>query len=190
MLERARKEIIEPTVRGMMARGTPFTGVLYAGLMITADGPKLIEYNVRFGDPEAQVLLPRLETDLLDLLEATARGDLSGLVPRWRDEACVTVVMATRGYPVGVVSKGSEIRGADGLDGDGLVVFHAGTKREDGRLLANGGRVLDVTALGATVGEAQARAYAAVGAIDWPEGFWRRDIGWRAIARETKRATD
>ena len=185
MLECTRREIIEPTVRGMAARGTPFTGVLYAGLMITADGPMLIEYNVRFGDPEAQVLLPRLKSDLLDLLLATARGDLSGIEPAWRDEACVTVVMATEGYPVGVVSTGSEIRGADGLDGDGVVIFHAGTRRDGDRLVASGGRVLDVTALGASVAEAQARAYAAVDAIDWPEGFCRRDIGWRAIARET-----
>ena len=182
MLERTRREIIEPTVRGMAARGTPFTGVLYAGLMITASGPKLIEYNVRFGDPEAQVLLPRLKTDLLDLLEATARGDLTGVVPEWREEACLTVVMAARGYPVSVET-GSEIRGVDGIDSDDVVVFHAGTRREGGRLVANGGRVLDVTALGATVAEAQARAYAAVERIDWPEGFFRRDIGWRAIGR-------
>ncbi|HVW93337.1 MAG TPA: phosphoribosylamine--glycine ligase [Devosia sp.] len=182
MLERTRREIIEPTVRGMAARGTPFTGVLYAGLMITASGPKLIEYNVRFGDPEAQVLLPRLKTDLLDLLEATARGDLTGVVPEWREEACLTVVMAARGYPVSVET-GSEIRGVDGIDSEDVVVFHAGTRREGGRLVANGGRVLDVTALGATVAEAQARAYAAVERIDWPEGFFRRDIGWRAIGR-------
>ena len=183
LMERTRREIIEPTVRGMAARGTPFTGVLYAGLMITAEGPKLIEYNVRFGDPECQVLLPRLKSDLLELLEATASGGLAGVAPEWRPEACVTVVMATRGYPVSV-EKGSEIRGAEGLDGNGLVVFHAGTRRDGNRLLANGGRVLDVTALGATVAEAQARAYAAVDKIDWPEGFCRRDIGWRAIARE------
>jgi phosphoribosylamine--glycine ligase len=185
MLERTRHEILEPTVRGMAARGTPFTGVLYAGLMITADGPKLIEYNVRFGDPEAQVLLPRLKSDLLELLLATARGDLSGVEPEWRDEACLTVVMATEGYPAGVPSTGSEIGGADGLDGDDVVIFHAATRRDGARLLANGGRVLAVTALGASVADAQARAYAAVDAIDWPQGFCRRDIGWRAIARET-----
>jgi phosphoribosylamine--glycine ligase len=185
MLERTRREIIEPTVRGMAARGTPFTGVLYAGLMITAEGPKLVEYNVRFGDPEAQVLLPRLKSDLLELLDATARGKLAGIVPEWRSEAALTVVLATRGYPVGVVETGSEIGGADGLDSDGVVVFHAGTRRDGAKLLANGGRVLDVTALGATVAEAQARAYAAVDRIDWPEGFCRRDIGWRALRRET-----
>ncbi|MDR3471326.1 MAG: phosphoribosylamine--glycine ligase [Devosia sp.] len=184
LMERARREIIEPTVRGMAARGTPFTGVLFAGLMITTEGPKLIEFNVRFGDPEAQVLLPRLKTDLLELLDATARGQLTGMVPEWRDEIALTVVLATRGYPVGVVPTGSEIRGAEALDSDAVTVFQAGTRRDGDRLLANGGRVLDVTALGRTAAEAQARAYAAVDKIDWPEGFCRRDIGWRAIARE------
>ncbi len=184
MLERTRREIIEPTVRGMAARGTPFTGVLFAGLMITAEGPKLIEYNVRFGDPETQVLVLRLKSDLLELLEATARGELIGIVPEWRDEAALTVVLATRGYPAGPIPTGSEICGAEGLDSDTVTVFQASTKRDGDRLLANGGRVLDVTALGATVAEAQTRAYAAVDAIDWPEGFCRRDIGWRAVARE------
>jgi len=184
LTERTRREIIEPAVRGMAARGTPFTGVLFAGIMITAEGPKLIEFNVRFGDPEAQVLLPRLKTDLLDLLVATARGELAGVTPEWREEAALTVVLATRGYPVGVQPTGSEISGAERLDSDTVTVFQAGTKHEGGRLLANGGRVLDVTALGKTVAEAQARAYAAVDRIDWPQGFCRRDIGWRAIARE------
>jgi phosphoribosylamine--glycine ligase len=183
MLERARLEILEPTIRRMAERGTPFTGVLYLGLMMTAGGPKLIEYNVRFGDPECQVLMMRLKSDVLDLLEATARGDLSGITPEWRDEVALTVVMATRGYPVDV-PKGSEIRGAEAVDGEGLQVFHAGTVRDGDRLIANGGRVLNVTALGRTVGEAQARAYAAVDRIDWPEGFCRRDIGWRAVERE------
>ena len=183
MTERVRREIIEPTIRRMAERGSPFTGVLFAGLMITAKGPKLIEYNVRFGDPECQVLMMRLKSDALDLLEATARGNLGGVAPEWRDEAALTVVMATRGYPVSV-PKGSEINDADGLDGDDLQVFHAGTRRDGGRLLANGGRVLNVTALGRTVSEAQARAYAAVDRIDWPEGFCRRDIGWRAVERE------
>jgi phosphoribosylamine--glycine ligase len=182
MLERARREIIEPTVRGMAARGTPFTGVLYAGLMITAEGPKLIEYNVRFGDPEAQVLIPRLETDLLDLLEATAAGRLAGVEPKWRAEPCVTVVLATQGYP-GLVGKGSEIRGADAVGADDLIVFHAGTQREAGRLLASGGRVLDVTALAPTIAAARDRAYAAIDRIDWPQGFCRRDIAWRALGR-------
>lgn len=183
MAERARREIIEPTIRRMAERGSPFTGVLYLGLMVTAAGPKLIEYNVRFGDPECQVLMPRLESDVLDLLEATAKGDLTGVVPKWRDEVALTVVMATRGYPVSI-SKGSEIRGAETLDSENVQVFHAGTVRDGDRLIANGGRVLNVTALGNTVREAQARAYAAVDRIDWPEGFCRRDIGWRAVERE------
>ena len=134
-------------------------------------------------DPEAQVLVMRLQSDLLDLLEATALGELAGVVPAWRDHVALTVVLATNGYPVGVTT-GSEIRGVDGLDSDDIMIFHAGTKREGGRLLANGGRVLNVTALGRTVSEARERAYAAVDKIDWPEGFFRRDIGWRAIARE------
>jgi len=167
----------------MAERGSPFTGVLFAGLMIGGAGPKLIEYNVRFGDPECQVLMMRLKSDALDMLEATARGDLSGAAPEWRDEAALTVVMATRGYPVSV-PRGSEIKGAEGLDADDLQVFHAGTIRDGERLLANGGRVLNVTALGRTVSEAQARAYAAVDRIHWPEGFCRRDIGWRAVERE------
>ncbi|HEY0918989.1 phosphoribosylamine--glycine ligase [Devosia sp.] len=183
MLERTRREIIEPTVRRMAERGTPFTGVLFAGLMITDSGPKLIEYNVRFGDPECQVLMLRLKSDALELLAATARGDLSGVNPEWREEAALTVVMAMRGYPLSV-PRGSEIKGVDTLDGDDLQVFHAGTRRDGARLLANGGRVLNVTALGRTVGEAQARAYAAVDRISWPEGFCRRDIGWRAVERE------
>jgi len=183
MLERTRREIIEPTVRRMAERGTPFTGVLFAGLMITDSGPRLIEYNVRFGDPECQVLMLRLKSDALQLLAATARGDLSGVNPEWREEAALTVVMATRGYPLSV-PRGSEIKGVDTLDGDDLQVFHAGTRRDGARLLANGGRVLNVTALGRTVGEAQARAYAAVDRISWPEGFCRRDIGWRAVERE------
>ena len=183
LLERTRREIIEPTVRGMAARGTPFTGVLFAGVMVTADGPKLIEYNVRFGDPEAQVLVMRLQSDLLDLLEATALGELAGVVPAWRDHVALTVVLATNGYPVGVTT-GSEIRGVDGLDSDDIMIFHAGTKREGGRLLANGGRVLNVTALGRDIGEARDTAYAAVDALDFESGFCRRDIGWRELARQ------
>ena len=183
MTERTRREIIEPTVRRMKERGTPFTGVLFAGLMITTEGPKLIEHNVRFGDPECQVLMLRLKSDVLDLLEATARGTLATTTPEWREEAALTVVMATRGYPVSA-PKGSVIRGAEGQDADDLVVFQAGTERKGTDLLANGGRVLNVTALGSTVRSAQARAYAAVDRIDWPEGFCRRDIGWRAVERE------
>jgi len=151
--------------------------------MVTAEGPKLIEYNVRFGDPECQVLMMRLKSDVVDLLEATARGDLSGVTPEWRDEAALTVVVATRGYPVSAV-KGSVIRGAENQDSDTVMIFHAGTDRNGPHLVANGGRVLNVTALGRTVAEAQARAYAAVDRIDWPEGFCRRDIGWRAVERE------
>lgn len=183
MTERALREIIEPSIRRMAERGTPFTGVLFAGLMITAEGPKLIEYNVRFGDPECQVLMMRLKSDVLDLLEATARGDLSGVEPEWRDDVALTVVMATRGYPVSV-PEGSVIQGAEGQDRDDLVIFQAGTARRDGQLVAKGGRVLNVTALGRTVAEAQAKAYSAVDRIDWPEGFCRRDIGWRAVERE------
>jgi len=183
MMARTRAEIIEPTVRRMTERGTPFTGVLFAGLMVTDTGPKLIEYNVRFGDPECQVLMMRLKTDIVDLLEATARGRLAGVVPEWSDEVALTVVLATKGYPVSA-EKGSVIAGAEDQDSATLRIFHAGTARNGTQLVANGGRVLNVTALGASVAEAQARAYAAVDKVDWPEGFCRRDIGWRAIARE------
>lgn len=180
---RIEAEIIGPTVRRMAERGTPFTGVLFAGIMVTAEGPKLIEYNVRFGDPECQVLMLRLQSDAVDLLEATARGELGRVTPVFSDDVALTVVLATEGYPVNP-GKGSEIKGAEGLDSDTLQVFHAGTLRRDGKLIANGGRVLNVTALGRTVAEAQQRAYAAVDQIDWPQGFCRRDIGWRAVARE------
>ena len=168
----------------MRRRGTPFTGVLYAGLMITAEGPKLIEYNVRFGDPEAQVLMPRLTSDLVPALVAACEGRLADVELRWSDDAALTVVMATKGYP-GAYARGSEIRGvAEAEAMEGVRVFHAGTKRDGGRLLADGGRVLNVTATGRTVAEAQARAYAAAERIEWPEGFYRRDIGRRAVARE------
>ena len=184
MVARVMAEIIVPTVAGMKTRGSPFKGVLYAGLMITASGPKLIEYNARFGDPETQVLMPRLKSDLLAALLATADGVLNAFDLRWRDEVALTVVMAANGYPDAPV-KGSEIRGLDAAGKvPGVIVFHAGTVAKDGRILANGGRVLNVTATGRTVAEAQDRAYAAIGKIDWPGGFCRRDIGWRAIARE------
>jgi len=183
LVARTLSEIIEPTVRGMKARGTPYQGVLYAGLMLTRTGPRLIEYNARFGDPETQVLLPRLKSDLLDLLHATATGQLAGRTAEWRDETALTVVLATRGYP-GAYDKGSEIRGADSLDADDMIVFHAGTRRDGDRLLANGGRVLNVTALGASVAEAKQRADAAADTIGWPEGFRRTDIGWREVLRE------
>ncbi len=176
--------IIRPTVKAMAEAGTPYEGVLYAGLMITAEGPKLIEYNVRFGDPECQVLMMRLKDDIVALMLAAAGGTLDKMSVRWWPDAALTVVMAAEGYP-GAVEKGSEIKGLDRAAAlDGVEIFHAGTRAENGRILANGGRVLNVTALGATVAEAASRAYAAVDLIDWPEGFCRRDIGWRAIARE------
>ena len=177
--------IIVPTLDGMRARGTPFTGILYAGLMLTAEGPKLIEYNTRFGDPEAQVLLPRLDSDLVPALVAACEGDLSGVRLSFdARRAALTVVMAAAGYP-GAVMRGSQIRGVEeAASEDDVIVFHAGTRAEHGRLYADGGRVLGVTATGASVMEAQARAYAAVARIDWPEGFCRRDIGRRAVTRE------
>lgn len=183
LIDQSYREIIEPAIRGMAARGTPFSGVLFAGLMITADGPKLIEFNTRFGDPECQVLMTLLESDILDILEASARGGLSAVEPKWRDGAALTVVMAAQGYP-GTYSTGSEIRGLSGLDSDTVRVFHAGTARNGDQVTAKGGRVLNVTAYGASVAEAQSAAYAAIDKIDWPEGFCRRDIGWQAIRRE------
>jgi phosphoribosylamine--glycine ligase len=176
--------IVAPTLKAMKARGTPFMGVLYAGLMLTAEGPKLIEYNVRFGDPEAQVLMPRLTSDLVPALIAACDGRLKDVSLSWSDDAALTVVMATKGYP-GAYPRGSEIRGlAEAEALDGVLVFHAGTQRDGARLLADGGRVLNVTATGRTVAEAQGRAYAAIERIDWPEGFFRRDIGRRAVERE------
>jgi phosphoribosylamine--glycine ligase len=186
MTARVENEIILPSIRRMAERGTPFTGVLFAGIMVTRDGPKLIEYNVRFGDPECQVLMLRLQSDALDLLEATALGRLDTVTPEFSDAVALTVVYAAKGYPVSP-EKGSEIKGVDGLDSADLKVFHAGTVVEDGKLVANGGRVLNVTALGNTVSAARERAYEAIDRIDWPEGFCRRDIGWRAVERELKR---
>ncbi len=183
LVERTMREIIEPTMRGMAEAGAPFSGVLFAGLMLTKEGPQLIEYNVRFGDPECQVLMMRLKDDLLVLLKAAADGQLGHVSVRWRDEAALSVVMAARGYPA-TPEKGSVISGLDAATADGVAIFHAGTAEAGGRLVANGGRVLNVTATGQTVAEAQARAYAAVDRIDWPQGFCRRDIGWREIERE------
>jgi phosphoribosylamine---glycine ligase len=184
--QRTMDEIIWPTIRGMATRGTPFKGVLYAGLMITATGPKLIEYNARFGDPETQVLMMRLKSDLLPALVATADGVLEHFDLRWHDDAALTVVMAANGYP-GEYAKGSEIRGLDAARAvEGVEIFHAGTASEGLRVLATGGRVLNVTARGKTVREAQQRAYRAVAKIDWPGGFCRSDIGWRALNREEK----
>ena len=184
ILARTMAEIIEPTLKGMAEMGAPFTGVLYAGLMLTKDGPKLIEYNVRFGDPECQVLMMRLKEDLLALLNAAVDGQLAHVSARWRDEAALTVVLAANGYPASP-EKGTAIRGLEAAAADENVeIFHAGTALKDGILVANGGRVLNVTALGASVTEAQQNAYRAVDLIDWPEGFCRRDIGWRAVERE------
>jgi phosphoribosylamine--glycine ligase len=178
---RVMREIIAPTVRAMHARGTPFKGVLYAGLMIQDGAPKLIEYNARFGDPETQVLMLRLKSDLLPALLAVTEGKLSGFTLDWHDDAALCVVMAAKGYP-GAYAKGSEIKGLGAASADPNVeIFRAGTKREDGRILADGGRVLGVTARGDDIREAQARAYAAVDKIDWPGGFCRRDIGFRAL---------
>ena len=182
--ERTMNEIIMPTLRAMKAMGTPYKGVLFAGLMITKDGPKLIEYNARFGDPETQVLMMRLMSDLVPALLASADGELKHFDLRWHPEPALTVVMAAKGYP-GDYARGTRI---DGLDDaakvEGVEIFHAGTRAEDGKILANGGRVLNVTATAKTVSEAQRRAYEAIDRIDWPEGFCRRDIGWQAVARE------
>jgi phosphoribosylamine--glycine ligase len=181
LTQRVMTRIIEPTARAMAAEGYPFRGILYAGLMIAAEGPKLIEYNVRLGDPEAQVILPRLKSDFLSVLLEPARAKLE-----WREDAALTVVLANRGYP-GPYSEGSVIKGIERAEALGAQVFHAGTARADGAVIAKGGRVLDVTALAPSITEAQRRAYQAVDAIDWPEGFCRRDIGWRAIERERAR---
>ena len=180
----AMTRIVEPTAKGLARRGTPYQGVLYAGLMLTDQGPKLVEYNARFGDPETQVMMMRMDSDFLPLLYATATGNLKGHHMVWKDAYALTVIMATKGYP-GPYDRGSEIHGVDELDGADLTVFHAGTKREGERLFADGGRVLNVTALGSSVKEAQKRAYQGIDAVDWPEGFARRDIGWRQAARES-----
>ncbi|MEQ8305521.1 MAG: phosphoribosylamine--glycine ligase [Hoeflea sp.] len=183
LIAQTMREIIDPTMRGMAEMGAPFSGVLYAGLMIDESGPKLIEYNVRFGDPECQVLMMRLKDDILVLLSAAASGGLKHVSARWSEETALTVVMAAEGYP-GTPKKGTAIGGVEKAEASGAKVFHAGTAVTDGTLVANGGRVLNVTASGADVQTAQARAYAAVDSIDWPGGFCRRDIGWRAVARE------
>ena len=179
---RVLEEIIQPTVAAMAAEGRPFRGVLYAGLMITKKGPELIEYNVRFGDPECQILCARLTSDLLPPLLATVEGGLKNLTLRWRAETALLVVMAAKGYP-GSYEKGSVIRGLDKAAAvPGVQLFHAGTKAgPDGTIHANGGRVLNVVAIGRDAKEARARAYQAVDLIDWPEGFCRRDIAWRAV---------
>jgi len=184
MSGRIMNDIIAPTMRAMKAMDAPYKGVLYAGLMITRHGPKLIEYNARFGDPETQVLMPRLMSDLVPALLASRDGMLKSFDLRWYETPALTVVMAAKGYP-GHYARGTVIEGLDEAAAvEGVQIFHAGTKAEDGRILANGGRVLNVSATGKTVREAQARAYAAIARIRWPEGFYRRDIGWRAVERE------
>jgi len=183
MAQRIMDEIIMPTIDGMAAEGKPYQGVLYAGLMIEDGGPRLIEYNCRFGDPECQPLMMRLRSDALEMLLASAEGKLDTIELEWADEAALTVVMAAEGYP-GPYEKGSEIGGIDDAESsEDVVVFHAGTKADGERITANGGRVLGVTALGKSVKKAQKVAYDAVDKIDWPQGFCRRDIGWRAIDR-------
>jgi phosphoribosylamine--glycine ligase len=182
---RAMDEIVLPTVRVMKARGMPYKGILYAGLMLTAEGPKLIEYNVRFGDPECQVLMLRLMSDLVPAMLACCDGVLRNFDLRWSDDVALTVVLAAKGYP-GKYAKGSVIEGLDeAAEVDHVEIFHAGTVSEGGRLLANGGRVLDVCAAGKTVAEARSRAYRAVDRIRWSDGFCRRDIGFRALASGT-----
>jgi phosphoribosylamine--glycine ligase len=184
MSARVMAEIITPTLRAMQALGAPYKGVLYAGLMITADGPQLIEYNARFGDPETQVLMLRLMSDLVPALLASRDGQLKSFDLRWYPDPALTVVMAAKGYP-GHYTRGSVIEGLDdAAKVEGVEIFHAGTKADGNRILANGGRVLDVSAIGKTVREAKARAYEAISRIRWPEGFYRHDIGWRAVERE------
>ena len=183
--KQAIDEIIRPTIDALARTGAPYSGVLYAGLMLTPTGPKLIEYNVRFGDPECQTLMMRLEDDLLDLMVATAKGELAGRKPpRFSSETALTVVMAANGYP-GTPETGGTISGIDAAEANGARVFQAGTVEQDGALRASGGRVLNVTALGSDVAEAKRHAYAALGHIDFPTGFNRTDIGWREIERET-----
>ncbi len=176
-------EIIQPAVEGLAADGRAFSGILYAGLMITREGLRLLEFNARFGDPECQPLIMRLKSDLLVMLLACAEGRLHDLKLDWHDDAALLVVMAAQGYP-GHYARGSEIRGLDRAAAlDDVTIFHAGTQAVDGRILANGGRVLGIGARGQTIAAAQQAAYRAVDLIDWPEGFCRRDIGWRAIGR-------
>jgi len=180
MCTEALEKIVKPTISALRDMGHPYVGILFAGLMITRAGPKLIEYNVRFGDPETQALMVRMRDDILTLMLATVDGALDKLSVRWRPEFALTVVLATSGYP-GDYVKGSEIRGLDQDFGKDLQIFHAGTTLNQGKVIATGGRVLNVTALGNTLHEAQRRAYEAVAKVDWPQGFCRRDIGWRAL---------
>ena len=179
---RAMSEIVLPTARAMAEAGTPFSGVLYAGLMLTADGPQLIEYNVRFGDPECEAIMPRIEGDFAALLHGVATGAAFD-PPTLSSDSTMTVIIAARGYP-GTPAKGGAIGGLDHAgDGERAIIFHAGTARDDDRIIASGGRVLAATGRGATLAEARARAYAAVEAVDYTDGFYRRDIGWRELER-------
>ena len=181
---RVMEEMIKPTLRALKAMGSPYKGVLYAGVMVTSDGPKLVEYNARFGDPECQVLMLRMMSDIVPALIACADGQLKNFSLRWFDDVALTVIMATKGYP-GDYGKGSAIEGLDdAAKVEGVEIFHAGTRADGTRILANGGRVLNICALGKTVTEAQQRAYQAVDRIRWPDGFYRRDIGWQAVERE------
>ncbi len=184
MQKRTMDEIVLPTIRAMARAGTPFKGVLYVGVMIDAKGPRLVEFNCRFGDPECQVLMMRLKSDLVPALIACADGGLKHLDLRWSEQAALTVILATKGYPDSY-PRGSEIRGLDAAAKvEGVEIFHAGTKADGSRILANGGRVLNVSAMAPSVEEARTRAYRAVDLIDWPEGFCRRDIAWRAVSRK------
>ena len=184
LVEQTMQEIILPTMKAMAERGAAYRGVLFAGLMLTPQGPKLIEYNCRFGDPECQVLMQRLDSDIVPALQAAANGSLANISLNWRDEVAMTVVMAANNYPA-AYEKGSVISQLENVDTDDTMVFHAGTARdENGTITAIGGRVLNVTAKGKTVAQARDNAYIGVGKIDWPEGFCRQDIGWREIQRE------
>ncbi|MBL4836625.1 MAG: phosphoribosylamine--glycine ligase, partial [Kordiimonadaceae bacterium] len=184
LCDQVMQDIIIPTTKAMADMGHPYKGVFFAGLMMTKDGPKLIEYNCRFGDPECQVLMTRMESDIVPLLIASANGTLSDHTIRWADTVALTVVMAANGYP-GAYQKGTEIKDIASAEAGGDVrVFHAGTKQDEGRILSNGGRVLNVTATGDTTTQAQASAYEAIAKINWKDGFFRKDIGWRAVERE------
>ncbi len=186
LIDDVMQDIIVPTLAGMHARGHPFKGILYAGLMLTREGPQLIEYNVRFGDPECQVIMPRLKSDLVELMLAASQGSLLEVDIEWDERSALTVVMASKGYP-GSYQKGHVIKGVESAKEMGALVFHAGTSlNADGELIATGGRVLNVTAYGRSITNAQTAAYEAVGQIKWDDGFCRRDIGWRAVERETE----
>ena len=181
VLNKTMDRIIRPTVREMVNRGMPFTGVLYAGLMIKDSNPRLVEYNVRFGDPECQVLMMRLGGQILDALLSTAKGELSDVKLNWADDHAITVVMASDGYP-GSYTNGTQINGLANLPSNSnFMCFHAGTEKENGNIISNGGRVLNITARSETLVEAQKNAYEIIEIIDWPEGFYRKDIGWRAL---------